>query len=105
MSRSSTLLFIVLSAALAGCGNLEELHTVEEEHRKPKPFDLVVTAVTMEPEVITPGAPVTFSARITNAGASPTPGGIGHGVHFFLDGAPGPVTWSDGDPRPLAPGE
>jgi hypothetical protein len=64
--------------------------------------DLIVTAISWSPASPAVGSAVTFSATIKNQGAAATPGGIIHGVSFWVDGTQ--VSWSDTSTTSLAVG-
>lgn len=66
------------------------------------PPDLIVTAITWSPASPVAGEAVTFTATIKNQGTGPSPGGIIHGVSFWVDGAQ--VNWSDTSTTSLAAG-
>lgn len=65
--------------------------------------DLVITDISWTPDKLQAGGVVVFQATIKNVGTAATPGGVTHGVAFFVDGAF--VSWSDSLRGPLAPGE
>jgi hypothetical protein len=65
--------------------------------------DLIVTDISWSPATPKEGDNITFSATIKNQGTAPTPGGVKHGIGFYVDGVG--KTWSDLVTTSLAPGE
>ncbi len=64
--------------------------------------DLIVTDIRVSPTNPVAGEPVTFSATIQNQGGRATPGGVIHGVLFYVDNAP--IVWSDDHTASIEPG-
>ena len=64
--------------------------------------DLVVTAISWEPQTPRVGDLVTFSATIKNIGQGATPSNTIHGVLFSVDGVV--ASWSDSHINSIAPG-
>ena len=64
--------------------------------------DLVVSSVGWTPSAVTAGTGVRFRATVRNAGTTPSPAGVVHGVAFRIGGRT--VTFSDTWDASLAPG-
>lgn len=70
-------------------------------------YDIVVTKVTWNKEIINVGDELTFTATIVNAGDQEVPAGSKLGVQFQIDGQayPAPITWNDQYYDGLQPGQ
>jgi hypothetical protein len=64
--------------------------------------DLVVVGITWSPTSPVEGDPVTFGVTIKNQGTGASPGGVIHGVAFFVDGIG--ATWTDDHTSSMAAG-
>lgn len=70
-------------------------------------YDIVVTKVTWDKEIINVGDELTFTATIVNAGDQAVPADQKLGVQFQIDGKayPSPITWNDTYYGGLEPGQ
>src|SRR5206468_1364730 len=65
--------------------------------------DVIVTAISWNPNPSFAGSNIVFRATVKNQGTASTPSGVVLGVGFSLDGGPN-VTWSGSFATALVPG-